>query len=179
MQEKESIMAVRCELKIRLSVQLFCIPWQALWCWTVTLVTKFSIPTSQPLKIYIVPRVHMVWLFMTQNSDSQQSHFQFTSNLQNYDKNAYFPFLVFLKIFTDILGKFWLKVTPHNSNKMIKPSVIYISVPHYQVIFFNTCGNCKFPYLVYKKNCLCLYFLIYSFTKFCFPKISRKFHCVW
>ena len=53
MQEKESIMVLRCKLKIPSLGQLFGITRQASWCRTVTLVTEVSISTSQPLKILI------------------------------------------------------------------------------------------------------------------------------
>ena len=50
MQEKESVMVVRCELKIPSLGYLFGITRLR----TATLVTEFSIRTEQPLKILIV-----------------------------------------------------------------------------------------------------------------------------
>ena len=53
MQEIESIMVLRCKLKIPSLGLLFGITREASWCRTVTLLMEFPISTSQPLKILL------------------------------------------------------------------------------------------------------------------------------
>ena len=65
MQEKESKMVVRCRLKILslgITVRRLTMTCRASWCWTVTLMTVFSIHASQPLKILILLNLLIVCL---------------------------------------------------------------------------------------------------------------------